>query len=558
VSSLHAIELPLQDRLPAALRELIPIVGCRFGTLAAMVDSGLWPEATKAMPDLGDWLTDPLSPRGFGRIVEALLRAHKPDWTTWEQRIAALEDAHIADKRTIERWRSAQAHVPKVSNLTALAKLMGTGEEQRRATFLLQLGRVLAVARQDLAKMSDEMQAEAVQNGILTLATATREELKQPEVLAEFANAAQVPSDPLPLQLMFLVRPVALTAATVGVRRGIRGVESLLTMDPFDRVQAEWIRTAIFRGVANGELPTQVNAAGERAPARAPSDDLRQLAARLHEHALALSPAADSTPLTELDYLNFALMLSAESGDGVGSTLSTYSSAQQAMALPTAVEPTLADDLVRQHPHLMAERAVRLANAGETAASIAWFAAWRDSNGAKPWPERFAAAASMVRHAHAVIDRLRDVEDDVYALANDEGEDARDKLANGLLVLRRGAETATRLFKVAASVIPAAPGDLEHAKRLALLLPLALRLDRLDADNDGNAKADWVRTEPLAKSLTEELDKRPAHGELWALLALLQELRAEDHALSLKRTAHYGCGDFLAKTRALFDNDEVV
>ena len=78
------------------------------------------------------------------------------------------------------------------------------------------------------------------------------------------------------------------------------------------------------------------------------------------------------------------------------------------------------------------------------------------------------------------------------------------------------------------------------------------------ADNDGNAKADWVRTEPLAKSLTEELDKRPAHGELWALLALLQELRAEDHALSLKRTAHYGCGDFLAKTRALFDNDEVV
>jgi hypothetical protein len=355
LSSLHTLELPVEDRLPAVLHIFIPKVGCRLGALAAMVEGGLWPDVRTAVPELGNWITDPLSPRTFGRIVEGLLAFHHPEWATWDERKTCLDKKNIASAKSVERWRSAQVAVPNLSNVKALATIMGDDEQQRRAALLLRLGRLLTVMRRELAGWADEMQAEAVSLAVSAWARGTRDALLEPGLLADIAdgwadavegpNGDQVVSalgsllgnaspvaeptdvaselrrtasvvrdtgDPTPLRLVqaqALLGPNPVVISAVGRHLGAPAILEVELMDPVERIQGEWTTIAILRAVAVGELLRPEATAAEGRPNRKPTAELRNLARRLLEQARTIVRSPDADPPDNLDPFRFMFSL---------------------------------------------------------------------------------------------------------------------------------------------------------------------------------------------------------------------------------------------------------
>lgn len=178
VSRLDANGLTPEKRAPALLRALAPQQGRRFGAVAAIGVSLGEHDAKR--------LCDPLNPRIFGWAVDELFVRRRPDLKTWEARYDALQSVGV-NRRTVEKWRSAQIAVPNPSNLRALACVLGD-EGQPGALGLLRLARLLTVLRRDLADWVGEDLAAEFAALVARWARAACEALGEPAVRVDVAE----------------------------------------------------------------------------------------------------------------------------------------------------------------------------------------------------------------------------------------------------------------------------------------------------------------------------------------------------------------------------------
>jgi hypothetical protein len=232
-----------------------------------------------------------------------------------------------------------------------------------------------------------------------------------------------------------------------------------------------------------------------------------------------------------------------------------FNAANRMRTAPVDLEPFLDDQTVSAHPHLAVRRACRLMESGDRDQALRWFGNWRRSQGIKPWPERLAAARTIVLLAHRQLDRLQTVRETVHSLLDsvqDEQvalpEDVERHVVQALTTLDKAAKLVSKLYDVASSAIPAHQQGLENAERLVLLLPLAIRLDTQEGEVAGVEMVDLQRSATLAEQVRDTLEQRPTHAGAWAMLAAYQAFMGEDAAFAEKQAQHFGGGELFATT----------
>ncbi len=600
IAALDDLGLEPEDLLPAVLKLLIPQVGVRLGTLAVMVEGGLWAEARATCPQLAEWLCDPLNPRTFGRFLEGLLLRYQPGWETWTERKEQLAVQRIAAKRSVERWRSASAlDVPNVGNIVALAGIMGDGRQQRAALALLRLGRLLAVARKSLARWIGEAQADEVEAAVRSWAVRTRQVLGSPQFVCEFGEllgtglrenheAARVfvaarevywgrlldGVEPdvvgdrllqesralrqgeeggllkgLVADQLLMPNPVVITA--VGQRLGLENILPILTADPLELIQLQWRLAKATSCIAQGQSFSWQTSSTKTLQLSSPSDALREQARRIRAHLRVIVRRSDDEPLGQVELLRFWISFAAEAGgvDAVNHVTSAWNDSVQSWPLPEAFEPMLDDAAVAGHPHLAPLRAARLAQAGDYRAAVLWLGRWVHGASFASGAERRAAADTMLALAHHVLDQVSGVIDILYWEEPDEVEAAA-AMSETIAVARQATEEAVLLADQLLKPTRMVLRELEAQERLADLLLLAIRLDMLDAALAAEPEIALVRSGELAEEVEQVLRDHPTHPGCWAGLVLWQELTDQDTTFALKQAQHFGAEAVYEQMRA--------
>ena len=613
ISRLDAMDLDLLDRMPPVVRSLIPHVGARFGAAAAIIDQGIWvpprEEEGRLLP-VADWLCDPLSASTFGRVAEVVLRGVYPTWTGWGQVAEDLERRGVASRKTVARWRSEELYVPNVANVNALAQLVPEGAGRSRALLALRTARLLTATRRALSKdWGDAVLAQETALAVASWARVTREALGQPGVLADLADnlaltfesplaghayahrsplmQAVVPADSaaaLALRLRYLasevrrtsdggqlrwlaaeqvMTPHPLLCLAVGVRLGATNPLQLLAGDAGEIVQHSWRFAAFLRAVANGEgLHFQPSGSTEKIPFKG-SEALRAQAHRLLDRGRRIVRPSDDEREEDMEYLQFAAMLAAESGgtDALMALPEAWNSAFRRVAVPAAMEIVATPEVMDDSPHLAAYRARRLANEGADADAFGCIARWRALPGIKLWEERVAVADALITIGHRHLDRHAPLRASLTQLQGLEAKmpgaltaTVTAALATCRGVLLQAHTGVSALLQAAGDALHEAPDSAGRAARATLLLPFAIRVGALGR----SVGASNLDAERLASELEASLRALPTDGDSWAVLALWQACEGRDSSFAERQAVHFGAATTYRRLREVFARDGLL
>jgi hypothetical protein len=232
---------------------------------------------------------------------------------------------------------------------------------------------------------------------------------------------------------------------------------------------------------------------------------------------------------------------------------------------PASIEPFAGEDVVEAAPHLAPARAQRLATEGEERDALEWLVWWKNQPGPKTWEERVAAAETMVRLAHASLDRIAPYRKTVRAMSNADlslfspaSQEQLRILGRGLgALLEKSQEVGEQLLAHAAHLLddpPDARGAMLHVTRL---LPLSIRMDNLAVDLAGGQGDRQRRSAGLARELKMGLERLPSHGEGWASLAAWQELQGLQ-PLAEKQARHFGAWPTYLSLHEMFERDGLL
>lgn len=603
-SRLDDLGLPPEDLLPPVLRLLIPQLGVRLGALAVMVDDGLWSTVKAACPALADWLCEPLSPRVFGRLVEALLRLHQPDWKTLSQQKAELASRRIASKRAVERWRSkSDLAVPNISNIEAIATLMGGPQEQQNALLLLRLGRLLSAARKALSRWIGASEADGVEAAVRAWARMTRTMLTKPESLAGFgelmgqalaenpdAAAAFVMNrkkhwapllDAIEAKdigealiqasqelreggegallrgLLYeqVLTPNPLLITAVGHNLGAENVLVATTTDPVQILQWHWRVVFEISKVADGEpFPWPESLDLKVVKHHEPSAEQVAHAQQLREQLRLVVRRDGDGPPSQIDLLRFWMELAHAAGgmEAIEQVTKAWNATVPIVRAPLSFEPLVGDDVVEQNPHFASLRAHRLAESGDFKAAIRWLGMWKNNSTSKSSVERSAAATTMLTIAHGCLDRVSG-QTRFLNLGDEQSSAVNNAVALISENIEQAVELACQLLDDACLILP----DSEMPDRLPELLVLAIRVDIVDAALEGDSEIELHCATPIAEELDTLLKAHATHPRLWAGQAIWQELIGVDATFSLKHAQHYGADSAYDEMRARLVTDGV-
>lgn len=613
ISRLDGMDLDLSDRMPPVVRILIPHVAARFGAAAAVIDQGVWvpprDEDGRPLP-VADWLCDPLSPSTFGRVAEIVLRGVYPGWTGWGQVAEELERRGVASRKTVARWRSDELYVPNVANVTALAELMPEGASRSRALLALRFARLLTATRRALSRdWGDGVLAQETALAVASWARVTREALGQPGVLADLADnlalafesplggqaltnrspllQAVVPGDSaatvakslrglaaevrrtgdgVPLRWLAaeqVLMPHPLLCLGVGVRLGATNALQLLAGDAIEIVQHSWRFAALLRAIANGEgLHYQPAGSTEKVAFRG-SEALRAQAHRLLDRGRRIVRHGDDERQEDMEYLQFAAMLAAESGgaEALMALPDAWNGAFRRVAVPAALEVVASPEGLDEAPQLAAHRARRLANEGDDAEALSCIGRWRAAPGPKLWEERVAVSDALLTIGHRQLDRLAPLRASLTRLQRVEAATPKALVATVAAASAKCKEVLLQAHTVVRGLLQAADNALHEppdppgrAARATLLLPFALRVCALGRAAEASA------TDPgrLAGELESSLRALPTDGDSWAVLALWQECRGNDSSFAQKQAHHFGATDTYRRVRELLARDGLL
>lgn len=613
ISRLDAMDLDLLDRMPPVVRALIPHVGARFGAAAAVIDQGIWvpprDEEGRLLP-VADWLCDPLSPSTFGRVAEIVLRGVYPGWTGWGQVAEDLERRGVASRKTVARWRSDELYVPNVANVNALAKLVPEGAGRSRALLALRAARLLTATRRALSRdWGDAVLAQETALAVASWARVTRQALGQPGVLADLADnlaltfesplagqayahrsplmAAVIPSDSAaalaprlrdlasevrrtsdsgPLRWLAaeqVLMPHPLRCLAVGVRLGATNPLQLLAGDAAEIVQHSWRFAAFLRAVANGEgLRFQPSGSTEKIPFKG-SEALRAQAHRLLDRGRRIVRPGDDEREEDMEYLQFAAMLAAESGgtDALMALPEAWNSAFRRVAVPAAMEVVATPEVMDDSPHLAAYRARRLANEGAEADAFGCIGRWRATPGIKLWEERVAVGEALITMGHRQLDRLAPLRASLTRLQGLETKMPAALTTTVAAALAKCQGVLLQAHTVASALLQAADDALHdphdppaRAARATLLLPFAIRVGALGR----SVGASKIDSERLASELEVSLRALPTDGDSWAVLALWQACEKTDSTFAQKQAHHFGAAGTYRRVREVLARDGLV
>ncbi len=585
VSRLDDNGLALANRAPAVLRVLAPQIGLRFGAVAAIGVALGEHDAER--------LCDPLNPRIFGWALEALFARRRPDLKTWEARYDALQRVGV-NRRTVEKWRSGRIAVPNPSNLQALACVLGE-EAQPGALGLLRLARLLTVLHRDLADWVGEELAADFAALVATWACAAREALGASEVrtqLAEFvavilesqhgeaalANLApvlglsgvEIPAQEVARQIrvvtaavrqgapteqltwilpMQILNPYPVLAAVVGAALGMDNAMAWATTAPLELLQADWRRQAGLELLAHSDQITVQAGDGGLSRQIVLPEVWRVQARECAAAGLALTRGAGQRPV-ELAQFGLMMQLVTQIGgiNHIQEAVAMSNAASKRAAVPASLEVAFDAHTLQEFPHLMAERARRLANEGMDNEAVDWLGRWNRNAELRSSEERRAAAETAITIAHRQMDRLRpqraylrtELPCPVEALPATLRQRLIESVDAVQGVLASSLRVGQPLFERADAWLAAPPGSAEEVERVVQLLPLALRLDVLEAELDGGEDIPLPRSGPLAERLLASDRALSHHGPAWAMRALWSRFMEEDPSDALKWATHYG------------------
>lgn len=596
VTRLDTMGLDLATRLPALLHIAAPQLGARFGALAALEEAN----STAEVP-VSDWLCEPLSPAVFGRTVEWLFHKHHPALDTWTARYALLPGV---DRTTVEDWRSKQVKVPNVLNMDVVANAMGPAAKSS-AHGILRVARILTVLRRDVAAWGGAILAEQFDTTVSSYARLTRQALTSPGLVADLADlyaiALEGPTGdgalakllPLwggaraevtPAVVAGRIRDAAnrvraggdigelqwvrvaqvlepldlLIGGTMGQLGVANGIQRALT-DPLLLVQAAWSSQAFLGWLAEGAPLTWAPPGGRPPVKRTPSAQLRELARKLAEEGRQLCRRPDAPPPNLNDHLLFGVLVGdmLDGADGVSAMVDVMNRVNGVAAVPAGFEIVADDQMLGEFPHLMAERARRLAaEGGRDREALGWLRKWGEHSTLRTDAERRATAETATSIAHRGVDAVHRPREFLRLELPCPFEQLPSELRSKLTAtadvscrsLAQALATGDRLLEIAAGLLPNDPGTAGEVERVVALLPLAIRLDCLAADVSGDDDVVFARSHDFAERLQAADRALPDHALAWALRAVWQRLIGDDDALSLRWATHFG-------SRAAYDTE---
>ena len=622
VSELDDCGLSIGERLPAVLRLLAPQLGCRFGALAALVDQGRWQvpaaEDGSTLP-VADWLCDPLHPATFGRAAELVLRRRYPDWSPWGARSLEIEQRNVVSRKTASRWASDEVHVPNNANVNALAGEMPEGEPRVWAFRVLRVARLLTVLRKTIShRWGDAMLAQDFSASVASFARFSRAALREPGPLADlaefYANVLTQITDADVLARVFpvhgqalvgierelaskMLRDQAKTARTTGnvdalrtlvdeqvfntspllltgamMHLGASGPPLLLmesVTDPIPAMQSAWRSTAVLKALAGGGPFFRHPPGSADHGAWRPSSTIREVAMRLIEEGRVLIRRAEASPreVHAPTVLAIQIALETESVDSIEQAVDQWNEALTRAAIPAGLEQVADDDIVAEAPHLLAQRARRLAEQGATTGEILdCIQRWAEGRrGPRPWEDNLAVATALVALGHTTMDRQGPV---IHALGRIAALDLEAFPADVAAQLRRAAapalvqrqalgDAASRFLEIATALLVEPPDPTARAFRASLLLPLSIRIDATRRwPGAGDAIDD--RASAFATELETALAGLPTYADCWAALVMWQTYIGLDHSFALKQARHFGATATWDRLNAMLVCDGLV
>lgn len=605
VGALPAPALPSELKMAPILSCAGPALGIRAGVLAALLGLHARPELRE---DLREVLTDPLAPGFFGGVVTLILKQHRPDWSTREQRSEGLEG--VVDARTLERWRDGTLRVPAPSTLTALVDALGVKDElAKRVELGLRAARVLCCLRRDLEKWSAADQLEQLQRLTAMFARSTERALRGDENLRALAVAMaemlELPEGAHIVQRFFphideaKGRMVADTAASLlreesarwcGQEGGVAEKTLLLLLQlieplpllrlavfgslgaedvwlgysrPFTQILREhWHQSEILRAIEHGTI-LRIGPEGEEERVQVPPQ-VREYARKAVEQQRCV--LREKAGPGELNYRASAVMSMVSGLVGRDEAFKLLQSVMSVSpfvrALPDEVERIAPDEFLQHAPNLLLPRALRLAREGELKSACEFVGRWTKSPHLKSPSELALVAEVFAELAHQQLDVLipcihvsRQLRAQLCGFGGEDCQRLRGLCADSP---RQAADTLTRL-----------DGLMERARELLkrsglpetevliarLLLPLSVRLDIAEALLVDDDVVPLRRAQEHADTVPQLIEASPTDGHLHALQASWQELIGKPDRQARKQAVHYGCGALVDELSARFDRD---
>jgi len=495
------------------------------------------------------------------------------------------------DRRTMERWRKKEAVVPAATVIEALEKKLGgpTGH-------LLRWARVAACLRRDLIRSVGKPMLDDWRAAVRQVAQTSARRLRDPSGIASFLSSiadglgGAVGDDCVDLQSLptgselrgahETIRQLRQCAARFeaaahsSVHRHALAHLSRLVFNPEPQlylvvgadidwpsmvtdvqsdlavqVRIAWDRTMLLRRLTTGGqfgIPQADGTLQELVI----GEPVAGLAARRLEIERRFLPVEDE-PFDEAEAQEIQRLIEAVLPGGPSlASMQNWAAHELLLGSRAAnIEPQLPDEIVLRGISLSAQRARRLAEAGQFEDALPWLNHCLEYQGpiADHVSEDIYRAA--VAQAHSILDGLRQIRNEV-ALARAKN-DGTEEAGVGDLLQQFDSKFSTFLQRGWGP-----PGSNQEVSRLALLIPVLMRLDIVTENLDLPDRT-LPSAEDTVQDLRQSLLDQPAHGLAWAALALWDGVH-DQSSTAAKHAVHYGHGADLERERERLRLDRVL
>lgn len=566
VSTMRSPPLGVGDRLLPVMRLAVPRLGVRLGAAMALASV----MTGKSVAEW-EWLSDPLAPGVFRKVLGLVLTGLRPEWNTWKGRTKERGKVTGVDPKTIRRWDDGD--VPGPQNVSVIVECVGP-----RSDAPLRWARAAMVLRTDLEEWVGKEAVDSWRRAVRHVAMSAGPEFAaDPRMVPRIAELwcealAEAPASMLSELLANIVRMADIPATGDTVGTWLRGVASplagvsspsvkdaravlllsvllphprlvaaahahtdqaralaLVTADPRIVLNSEWSWRSLLREVERGGLARRPLPDGSEETV--PITDAARGAARyLLAEGSRFIRDADPGHEARSEAATQTLMADVF---GIGAVQYAVAKVEADATWPYAVlnrevEKALPDEVVRGIPRLALARARRLATAGDMPGALVLVEALDISAYEPDEQERTDLATLLGELAHWTLDSLYPALRSGLARLARAGMDgsapSRQALDDALGGAVDQVLASADLF-LDSAVRWISPRQVASAPVEAVVLsfPYHVRRDRL-LSALGRPALGASRVQSLLDSLIEHATRTPGDGEVYAMLALWQRL----------------------------------